>query len=74
MQMNESEQTQTKKQKKQSTRKNFAAMFALLRANWPAYLGSLIATVMIVIIGFITPLVMAETIDSVLGTTPSALP
>ena len=66
-------QKQESKQKQPQT-KAFAAMFSLLWANWPAYLGSLIATVMIVIIGFITPLVMAETIDSVLGTTPSTLP
>ena len=61
-------------QQKTTKQKPLAAMLALLRANWTAYLGSLIATVMIVIIGFITPLVLAETIDSVLGTEPSTLP
>ncbi len=58
----------------QQKKKPLAAMLALLDANWPSYLGALIATVVIVVIGFITPLVLAETIDSVLGTEPSTLP
>ena len=61
-------------QQKKTKQKPIAAMLALLGANWPAYLGSVIATVMIVVIGFITPLVLAETIDSVLGDAPSTLP
>ena len=51
-----------------------AAMLALVRRNWGSYLGSMIATVMIVLIGFATPALLAETIDSVLGTNPSTLP
>ncbi len=58
----------------QPKKKPLSAMLSLLYANWPAYLGALIATVVIVIIGFITPLVLAETIDCVLGTEPSSLP
>lgn len=58
----------------QQKKKPLSAMLALIGANWPSYLGALIATVMIVIIGFITPLVLAETIDSVLGTEPSSMP
>ncbi|MBQ3157887.1 MAG: ABC transporter ATP-binding protein, partial [Clostridia bacterium] len=49
-------------------------MVALIAENWRSYLGAMAATVLIVIIGFITPLVLAETIDSVLGTEPSAMP
>lgn len=60
--------------KKKIKQKPVSAMLALLGANWPSYLGALIATVLIVMIGFITPLVLAETIDSVLGTQPSMLP
>ena len=60
--------------KKKTKQKPVAAMLALLCANWRAYFGALIATVLIVIIGFITPLVLAETIDSVLGDQPSTLP
>ena len=61
-------------QQKKTKQKPVSAMLALLCENWPAYLGALAATVLIVIIGFITPLVLAETIDSVLGTQPSSLP
>ncbi len=61
-------------QKKQPKKNPLSAMFALIAANWPSYLGAIIATVMIVIIGFITPLVLAETIDCVLGTEPSSMP
>ena len=61
-------------QQKKTKQKPVTAMLALLCENWPAYLGALVATVLIVIIGFITPLVLAETIDSVLGTQPSSLP
>ena len=51
-----------------------AAMLALVRRNWGSYLGAMIATVMIVLIGFATPALLAETIDSVLGNAPSTLP
>ena len=60
--------------KKTNKPKAFPAMMALVRENWTSYLGAMIATVMIVIIGFITPLVLAETIDFVLDTKPSTLP
>ncbi len=58
----------------QKKKKPLSAMLALIGANWPSYLGALCATVVIVIIGFITPLVLAETIDCVLGTEPSSMP
>ncbi|MBQ3483991.1 MAG: ABC transporter ATP-binding protein [Clostridia bacterium] len=51
-----------------------AAMIRLVRDNWPSYLGALAATVMIVLIGFITPMVLATTIDSVLNSEPFDLP
>ncbi|MCH5288065.1 MAG: ABC transporter ATP-binding protein [Christensenellaceae bacterium] len=49
-------------------------MLWLMRQNLWSFMGSMVATVMIVIIGFLTPLLLAETIDSVLGTAPSTLP
>ena len=60
--------------KKDTKQKAFPAMLALIRENWLSYLGTMVATVAIVIIGFITPLVLAETIDFVLDTKPSSLP
>ena len=54
--------------------KTMAAMIRLVRENWPSYLGALAATVMIVLIGFITPMVLATTIDSVLNSEPFDLP
>ena len=59
---------------KKTKQNPFSAMVALIAENWRSYLGAMAATVLIVIIGFITPLVLAETIDSVLGTEPSAMP
>lgn len=61
-------------QQKKTKQTSLSAMARLIGANWPYYIGSLISTVMIVLIGFITPLVLAETIDSVLGTEPSTMP
>ena len=55
-------------------KKPLSAMLGLLRANWLYALGSMLSTVMIVIIGFLTPLLLAEIIDCVLGTNPSSLP
>ena len=54
--------------------KPLSAMMALMRQNSGAFFGAMIATIMIVLIGFATPLLLAETIDSVLGTSPSTLP
>ena len=55
-------------------KKPAACMWELVRANiWP-FLGAMVSTVMIVLIGFMTPILLAETIDSVLGTVPSTLP
>ncbi len=58
-------------QKKQTPTR---AMLTLVRSNWGCFLGALISTVMIVLIGFAQPMLLAETIDSVLGTEPSSLP
>ena len=49
-------------------------MLTLMRQNLSCYIGAMIATAMIVLIGFLTPILLAETIDSVLGTHPSTLP
>ena len=50
------------------------AMLALVRSNWGSFLGAMIATVMIVLIGFAQPMLLAETIDCVLGNEPSSMP
>ena len=46
----------------------------LVTANSWTYLGAVICTVFSVFINFITPLLFAETIDSILGDKPSSLP
>lgn len=51
-----------------------SAMLHLLGSNWTHFLWSLISTIMIVIIGFLTPLMLAEIIDWLLGDQPSTLP
>lgn len=45
----------------------------VVKNKW-TYLGAVICTVFSVLIGFITPLILAETIDSILGSAPSSLP
>ncbi len=55
-------------------KKPAACMWELVKSNIWAFLGAMISTVMIVLIGFATPVLLAETIDSVLGTAPSTLP
>ena len=55
-------------------KKPLQAMLALMRQNLSCYIGAMIATALIVLIGFLTPILLAETIDSVLGTHPSTLP
>ena len=50
------------------------AMLALIRRNAGPFAGAMISTVMIVLIGYLTPLLLAETIDCVLTGKPSALP
>lgn len=49
-------------------------MLALIGQNWTHFLWSLIATVMIVIIGFLTPLMLSEIVDSVLDSKPFTMP
>jgi len=46
----------------------------LVAANTWTYLGAVVCTVFSVFINFITPLLLAETVDSILGTEPSSLP
>ncbi len=46
----------------------------LVTANSWTYLGAVVCTVFSVLINFITPLLFAETIDSILGDKPSSLP
>ena len=46
-------------------KKPLAAMAALVVKRWTSYLGAMFATVMIVLIGFATPLLLAETIDKI---------
>lgn len=55
-------------------KKPFKAMLALMRQNLPYFIGAMFATAMISLIGFLTPIVLAETIDSVLGSEASTLP
>ena len=55
-------------------KKPLIAMARLAAKHWPSYLMAMFATIMIVLIGFATPLLLAETIDSVLGGKPSTLP
>ena len=41
----------------------FQAMLALIRKNIGAFAGAMVSTVMTVLIGYLTPLLLAETID-----------
>ncbi len=54
--------------------KPWMMMLSLVRSNWKHFLVSLVSTVLIVIIGFVTPLLLAEIIDSVLDTKPFTFP
>jgi ATP-binding cassette subfamily B protein len=49
-------------------------LFRLVTSNTRTYLGAVVCTVFSVLINFITPLLLAETVDSILGTEPSRLP
>jgi ATP-binding cassette subfamily B protein len=44
------------------------------RANWTHFLWAFIATIMMVIIGFLTPLLLSEIVDSILGSEPFTMP
>jgi ATP-binding cassette, subfamily B, bacterial len=65
-------QTSSSRQKK--VQSPFGAMMSLVAENWWAFLLSLIATVMVVIIGFLTPLMLSEIVDSILGDSPFTMP
>ncbi len=49
-------------------------MLKLLRPNAKAYLLASVSTVMVVFLGYATPLLLAETIDCILSGKPSTLP
>lgn len=55
-------------------KKNFRALFALVKENRALYFGALICTVVTVVIGFLIPLVFSETVDVVLAGLPSQMP
>lgn len=52
----------------------FGAMLSLIGQNWTHFLWALIATIMMVIIGFLTPLLLSEIVDSILGSEPFTMP
>lgn len=49
-------------------------MLSLIGQNWTHFLCALIATIMMVIIGFLTPLLLSEIVDSILGSEPFTMP
>lgn len=55
-------------------KKPVACMLELIHQNIWCFLGAMLGTVMMVLISFATPVLLAETVDSVLGTVPSTLP
>lgn len=49
-------------------------MLSLIGQNWTHFLWALTATIMMVIIGFLTPLLLSEIVDSILGSEPFTMP
>ena len=49
-------------------------MLSLIGQNWTHFLWALIATIMMVIIVFLTPLLLSEIVDSILGSEPFTMP
>ena len=49
-------------------------MLSRIGQNWTHFLWALIATIMMVIIGFLTPLLLSEIVDSILGSEPFTMP
>lgn len=49
-------------------------MLSLIGQNWTHFRWALIATIMMVIIGFLTPLLLSEIVDSILGSEPFTMP
>ena len=49
-------------------------MLSLIWQNWTHFLWALIATIMMVIIGFLTPLLLSEIVDSILRSEPFTMP
>ena len=54
--------------------KPFRALAGLIGHNGLTYLGATVSTVMMILVNYSTTLLLAETVDSVLGTRPSSLP
>lgn len=55
-------------------RQSLSFLFGLVKKNKRSYLGAMVCTIFTVIISFITPLIFAETIDTVLAGRPTTLP
>ena len=49
-------------------------MLSLIGQNWTHFLWAFIATIMMVIIGFLTLLLLSEIVDSILGSEPFTMP
>lgn len=49
-------------------------MLSLIGQNWTHFLWAFIATIMMLIIGFLTPLLLSEIVDSILGSEPFTMP
>ncbi len=65
---------QTSSNSSRKVQSPFGAIMSLVAENWWAFLLSFIATVMVVIIGFLTPLMLSEIVDSILGDSPFTMP
>lgn len=53
---------------------SIAPLWALIKRHWAMFLGAAIATIINVLIGFITPAMLAELFDHYLGDMPSRFP
>ncbi len=65
---------QTSSNSSKKAQSPFGALMSLVAENWWSFLLSFIATVMVVIIGFLTPLMLSEIVDSILGDSPFTMP
>ncbi len=65
---------QTSSNSSKKAQSPFGALMTLVAENWWSFLLSFIATVMVVIIGFLTPLMLSEIVDSILGDSPFTMP
>ncbi len=65
---------QTSSNSSKKAQSPFGTLMSLVAENWWSFLLSFIATVMVVIIGFLTPLMLSEIVDSILGDSPFTMP